>query len=49
VYPVHAPLVGSYQVQDLAVWGHCSRQHFGRGERFVVPPAFAELTDAAHL
>ena len=49
VYPVQASLVGGDQVQDVAVLGRCSRQHFGRGERFAVPPALAELTDAAHL
>ena len=49
VYPVQASLVGGDQVQDVAVLGRGSRQHFGRGERFAMPAALAQLTDAAHL
>jgi hypothetical protein len=47
--PIQAPLVGSDQIQDVAVWGHCSVQHFGRGERFAVLPALAKRTDPTHL
>jgi hypothetical protein len=54
VNQVQASLVGGDQIQDVAVLGRCSyqrcsRQHFGRGERFAVPPALAELTDAANV
>src|ERR1019366_1218758 len=49
VYKVQASLVGGDQIEDVAVPGRRSREHFGGGQRFAVPPALAEFTDAGHL
>jgi hypothetical protein len=40
-YPVQASLVGSDQVQGVAVLGRSNRKCFGCGERFRVPTVVA--------